>query len=474
MTGKGRMHMERILLFGTGLFYLYRKGSLAACLGDDEVVGFIDNHPPEGKAFEGKPVYLPQELQHAAYDRILLMSFGVREMAEQLLGLGVERSKISFYRAYRARKTRGKFELPVLPQARTKKEVLMISDDLRYEGSSTVLVYGAKVLQARGCQVTIAAPSVLPQLEAELARDGIRVVHVPTLPYVSDAEARWMRQYDALLVNRIVNLHVARVMRDMHPLLWVHAPGAPYTRRYEGVQYEFPEDGTREALAGVRVFGVSRLAAANVMRYYPDVPAGVLPYGVPDAWDGRVTVHDHPVFALIGYFHATKGQQAFLEAVRLLQARGAGKDAEFWLIGAQNPSAYGHAVRAMAEAMPAVRCKGVLTHEEMAEAYRRIDVVVSASPVEMLSTVCVECLMHADVCLLTRQNGVAPYLTNGVDGFVCEDNEPAHLAAAMERVLDARARWAEIGRNGRAVYEQHFSLDRFGDRLARELGLDGR
>ena len=121
------------------------------------------------------------------------------------------------------------------------------------------------------------------------------------------------------------------------------------------------------------------------------------------------------------------------------------------------------------QSLPFAHYKGVLTRSEMEEAYQRIDVVVCASQEETLSAVCIEGLMHAKVCLTTRNTGIADYLSDGVNGFLCQDNKPEHLPGVLERILDVRSRWEAIGHRGRDVYEANFSFEKFGNRLEREL-----
>ena len=461
--------MEKILLFGTGIFYANRKVALADVLGDDKIVGFLDNHSSAGQVIDGRPVYLPKEIREVSYDRILLMSNSVHEMREQLLEMDVPAEKISLFGEYRAQKVRGTFQLPVVVKD-GRPSVLMLSDEMKYDGASVVLTFAARALQRRGYQVTISAPYMHPDMEAELQSDGITFVCCPTIPYLSATEETWIAQYDILLVNVFSNIRVACTMRRMMPTFWwIHDAGEPYANNYPSMRYQFHAYDSEREMDGIHVMAVSRLAASVFLRHYPSVSIGVMPYGIPDTWDKWNMVGGRPVFAIIGYCDANKGQREFLDAVRILKEGHPDVAAEFWIIGAQSSSAYGREVVERAQALSCVKCKGVLTRSEMEEAYRYIDVVVCASHEEMLSTVCVEGLMHAKVCLTVRNNGLVSYLADGVNAFVCEDNQPGHLASAMERVLAAKQQWQSIGACGRKVYERHFSIEKFGERLEREL-----
>lgn len=466
--------MERLLLFGTGQFYIRRREALSAFLGQDEVVGFLDNRAQERRMMDGLPVYLPEELSQISYDRILLMSASVREMREQLLGLGIPSSQISFYEEYRARKTRDTFLLP-LPKkaAEGKKRILIIAHDMEYDGGSIVAVYAAKVLQIRGHVVTLTAPSIQPALAQDIRTMGVDFVLCPTLPYLGEREKLWIKQYEILVANVFHNSPVACSMRKELPVIWwIHEAGEAYSNIYPRIRYQFSEYDTPKQMDGIRIFGVSRLAADVFSRHYPSVPVGVLPYGIPDHWNHLVERHDVPVFAIVGTISALKGQLEFLQATRLLRKWQSCGDFEVWVIGAKGSRAYDRNVMELMQSLPFAHYKGVLTRSEMEEAYQRIDVVVCASQEETLSAVCIEGLMHAKVCLTTRNTGIADYLSDGVNGFLCQDNKPEHLAGVLERILDVRSRWEAIGHRGRDVYEANFSFEKFGNRLERELQFD--
>ena len=266
--------MERLLLFGTGQFYIRRREALSAFLGQDEVVGFLDNRAQERRMMDGLPVYLPEELSQISYDRILLMSASVREMREQLLGLGIPSSQISFYEEYRARKTRDTFLLP-LPKkaAEGKKRILIIAHDMEYDGGSIVAVYAAKVLQIRGHVVTLTAPSIQPALAQDIRTMGVDFVLCPTLPYLGEREKLWIKQYEILVANVFQNSPVACSMRKELPVIWwIHEAGEAYSNIYPRIRYQFSEYDTPKQMDGIRIFGVSRLAADVFSRHYPSVP----------------------------------------------------------------------------------------------------------------------------------------------------------------------------------------------------------
>lgn len=94
----------KLLLFGTGRFYQGRRDTLKKIMGDDVVIGFIDNCAADIGTFEGKRVLLPMQVKEVSFDRIVLMSSSFLEMRDQLLELGIPGKKICFWSEYQAEK----------------------------------------------------------------------------------------------------------------------------------------------------------------------------------------------------------------------------------------------------------------------------------------------------------------------------------------------------------------------------------
>lgn len=463
--------MEKLLLFGTGRFYQRRREKLYAMLGQDEIVGFLDNRAEEKRIVDGRPVYLPGELSGISYDRIILMSASIREMREQLLQRGVSAARISFYEEYLAAKVAGTVALPIrAASCREKKRILIVAYAMNYDGGTIVAVYAAQALQARGYDVTLTASAIHPDLARDVQAMGVEFVACPTLPYLGDKEREWIGQYDILIVNVFQNIQVACSMRRILPIIWwLHEAGEPYSAIYPHFRYQFSRYDSSTQMGGLQIFGVSPIASRVFSGYYPEVPIGVLPYGIPDTWTHEQARHEIPVFAIIGGIQALKGQRELLQAARVLWRKLRRMPFEVWLIGSESDNAYGREVSDLVQQCPFARFKGILTREKMETAYRSIDVVVCASQEETMSMTCIEGLMHAKVCLTTRNTGIASYLEDGVNGFVCEDNRPEHLADALERIWKARPQWDAIGRRGRMVYEEYFTMDAFGERLEQAL-----
>lgn len=101
---------------------------------------------------------------------------------------------------------------------------------------------------------------------------------------------------------------------------------------------------------------------------------------------------------------------------------------------------------------------------------RVIDVVVCASE-ETLSLTIVEGMMNSKICITTDNTGIAEYIEDGVNGFICKAGNADSLAEKMKYIIDHFNELDEVRKNARKTYEKFFTLDILGENLERELKL---
>ena len=81
----------KVLLFVTGDYYERYKKWFA----EEEVLALLDNSPSkQNMIIDGRKVLSPEEGIKLSYDAIIILSFYVKTMREQLISLGVPREKI--------------------------------------------------------------------------------------------------------------------------------------------------------------------------------------------------------------------------------------------------------------------------------------------------------------------------------------------------------------------------------------------
>ena len=81
----------KILIFGAGDYYERYKKWLA----QEEILALMDNSPQkQGTEVDGLKVMSPKEAVELPYEKIVILSFYVKEMKRQLIGLKVEEKDI--------------------------------------------------------------------------------------------------------------------------------------------------------------------------------------------------------------------------------------------------------------------------------------------------------------------------------------------------------------------------------------------
>jgi glycosyltransferase involved in cell wall biosynthesis len=106
------------------------------------------------------------------------------------------------------------------------------------------------------------------------------------------------------------------------------------------------------------------------------------------------------------------------------------------------------------------------------------DVLVLPSHDEVLPLVVLEALANAVAVICTPVGELPTVLTDGVNAQFVPVRDVDALAAALEKVLGEPELARTLGRNGRTLYEQQFSLARFFTSVARvhqrRFGVSGR
>jgi glycosyltransferase involved in cell wall biosynthesis len=107
---------------------------------------------------------------------------------------------------------------------------------------------------------------------------------------------------------------------------------------------------------------------------------------------------------------------------------------------------------------------GARLQDEIIAAYRRAAVFVLAPVVtddgdrDGIPNVLVEAMASGVPVVATRISGIPELITDGIDGLLVREHDPAALAGAIERLLRDPGLAARLGRAGRVRVEREFDL----------------
>lgn len=461
----------RIVVFGVGKFYKNRKQKL---LDNAEIVAFIDNNCSLwGTIIDGVKVYSPEEVNSIVYDKIILMSVNAYEMKCQLINIGVTKQKIYLYDEFLCYLERGELKIYFNEKNENDclhtKKILLISTNLGYNGGTLAAIYFAKAIQDKSYQIYIAAPDGDAKFIKEMVNLGVKIILYKNIIYAQYDELFWINSFDIVVINTLQMMKCACKIKKIKKIYWwLHESLVIYDWFIKE-----NSDMKQEDFDGIEIYAVSEPARNNFHRYYPGTKVDILTYGIPDIEnkDFLNLKKDKMVFAIIGGVSKIKGHDILLKAINKLTVKEQLKT-EFWIIGETfEKSDYYIELQDIMQENSKIRFWGELNRKEMDEIYSYIDVVLNPSRQDTGPIVVTEGMMHSKVCVTTNVTGMAQYIEDGKNGFICNVEDVNSLCKKISWIISHKDELDEIRKNARLTYEKYFTMEKFGERLEKALGL---
>lgn len=451
----------KAIIFGLGNYYRIQKPKLGS-LPDIEIVAFADNNSALWRTnIDGSPVIPPSEILSKTFDKLIIVSLYVSEIYNQLISLGVDKDKLISWPHFWSEQMKGRIEIfePEMEHENKGKKVLIISNDLNYDGASLAAVYAAKALNEY-CNAVLAVPFGNEKLIKETVNDGITVAVCAALPWLGEREQSWIEQFDAVIVNTFPMIESALEVRHARPVLWWLHESAD---NFPIVEMQYPEGMEGKEFRNINICAVSERAWRNFINKHSGWSGKILPLGIPDRLVKSEKKNKRKVlFAIIGIIYPIKGQDYFLDAVEKLLADG---KAEFWIIGGTGDNEYYKKISKRAALMDSVRLLGEMTRAQLDNIYPEIDVIVCASQEETLSIAVIEGMMWRKLCISTSSTGIAEYIDEGKNGFIVDYGDVDALADKMGQIINDIENLESMKDAARETYESFFSMRAFGRRL---------
>ncbi len=470
----------RILIFGAGDYYERYKKWLA----QEEILALMDNSPQkQGTEVDGLKVMSPEEAVGLPYEKIVILSFYVKEMKKQLIGLKVEEKDIlHFYDLHDFLRGRKPVYLADASERarqicgdpdKKKETILLLSTDmLRVGGPAKVLFSAGKILKKNGYSVLFAS-MVDGELRDEIEDAGIPVIVDANLQVDTMEEISWIQGFRLLICNTI-NFYVFLSKRDCNvPVVWWLHDSAFF---YGGVNADRLCGIPQEHLKIVSVGDVPRKAMHELA---PRFEIGELLYGTKDK--ESVRQRDFPpedtcienislrhassevCFAVIGYVEKRKGQDILVRAVRQLPVH-IRKRLRVYIVG-KDTSAMASDIREEIRNIPEIIMTGALDTEEFERMFDRMDVLVCPSREDPMPAAVTEAMRSGIPGIVSDAVGTAGYIRDGVEGWLFGNEDAGELAEKIKWCVEHKDQIEQTGRNARVVYERYFSMEAFEHRL---------
>lgn len=487
LTG-GRTRMK-ILLFGTGDYYnRYKKWFVR-----QDVTALLDNsRQKQHTIIDGLEVLSPEEGIRLDYDAIVILSFYVKQMKQQLLSLGVEPEKIYHFYDLHQLIAHDAVSEPVqyYPDAEEitacgkpgECKILLLSNDLLLGGPEIALFHAAQILKKNGYPVVFASMTDGP-LKKELIRSDIPVIVDENLQIATMHETAWVKAFSLVLCNTL-NFHVFLSERDTGiPVVWWLHDARFF---YDGVSRETMK---KISLHNLTAVSVGPVPAAAIREFLPDLECSGLLYGVADAAkdetvirravdvakDGTATAgadvccremrtgSGRVRFITIGFLEERKGQDILLQAVRSLPD-SIRHNSKFYIAGHGN-TLFGENLRSKCAEDKGIVFTGSVSRGEIHRLLGEADVLVCPSREDPMPTVAAEAMMHSVPCIVSDAAGTAAYIHDGGDGLVFPSGDAQALAKKIMWCVTDREKLAGMGKKARKLYEKYFSMPAFEKRF---------
>lgn len=454
------MSSLKIIIFGLGNQYQTMKRYL--CMTNTKIVALVDNDPELiGTIVDGYAVESPEHVRRYSYDFIILMSDSALAMRHQMIGMGIEQKKLVHYRDYI-----GNFpqETPTIAIGEPEKRVLILSNDFGYHGGSVAGLSLARVLAHHGLKVTIAVPSADKRFLREISFPSIRVVLVENLGFLSSENLKWTDAYAYVFANTIEMVRCAVKLAEKHKVyLWLHES----IDSYAGYEYWIDEIAKGIKRDYLHIGAVSDVARENFEKIYKThTEVEILPYGIEDQY-GKKDSYDVDgilTFAVIANHTPLKGLDVLLSALHLLS-----REQKAWfkifVAGKTYDNDYANKIRNEIVQENNASYLGELSREKMFELYSKADVVIIPSRRETMSLAATEAMMMKKPCIISDSAGMAEYIIHQWNGLVFKNESPEELADRIVWCIENRKLLKEIGENARKTYEEHFTMEKFGQRV---------
>lgn len=461
----------KILIFGTGDYYnRYKKW-----FSPEEITALLDNAPDkQGTFLDGIQVVSPERGAAFSYDAVVILSFYVKTMRQQLLELGVSEDKIyHFYDLNRLICHRNGGQAADYKKTiryyggaenvEPASAILLLSHNLNMGGPALALCHMARALRKQRKKIVIASMLDGPLREVFL-EEGIPVIVDVNLQVETMDDAGWPESYSLVICNTI-NFHVFLSKRNTDtPVVWWLHDSAFF---YDGVNPDVLKAVSSEKM---QVCAVGPVARSAMERFRPDLSIGDLLYGVTDE-AGRARRQEKGCgrvrFVTIGYIEERKGQDILVQALRKIP-KETRKRAEFYIVG-QDTSLLAGQIRKETEDIPEAVLTGVLDREKIHELLEEADVLVAPSREDPMPTVAAEAMMHGVPCLLSDATGTAGYIQDGTDGIVFRNGDAKQLADKIVWCIEHPRELSNMGNEARKVYENVFSMRVFEENVQRIL-----
>ena len=350
------------------------------------------------------------------------------------------------------------------------KRVFIMSHLLDMTGAPIVLVSAIPVLRSLGYEVVVLGPSDEGSLPLFLEAGAAVVTRRDCV--TSSTLWELASSADFVLANTVVEAPAVSTLNGgfVPVLWWLHDAFAGYPF----ITHKIP----KELADNVHIAAVGSHATAAMHSVRPKFKVEQLIYGLPDYARESFPRYDlsyaggRPLFVTVGSMEMRKGQDIYCEAIRLLPPEVREK-ASFLFVGKASDRDISAHVHALTEQFPHnVFYRKRLERPEIKSLMEQCTCIVCASRDDPMPTFVTEGLIFGKPSIVSEHTGTAGLITEGVDGFVYRNDDPAQLSKVLAHAIEHPDQLAAMKADCRKLYERYYTNEAYVStlvRLIREL-----
>ena len=350
------------------------------------------------------------------------------------------------------------------------KRVFIMSHLLDMTGAPIVLVSAIPVLRSLGYEVVVLGPSDEGSLPLFLEAGAAVVTRRDCV--TSSTLWELASSADFVLANTVVEAPAVSTLNGgfVPVLWWLHDAFAGYPF----ITHKIP----KELADNVHIAAVGSHATAAMHSVRPKFKVEQLIYGLPDYARESFPRYDlsyaggRPLFVTVGSMEMRKGQDIYCEAIRLLPPEVREK-ASFLFVGKASDRDVSAHVHALTEQFPHnVFYRKRLERPEIKSLMEQCTCIVCASRDDPMPTFVTEGLIFGKPSIVSEHTGTAGLITEGVDGFVYRNDDPAQLSKVLAHAIEHPDQLAAMKADCRKLYERYYTNEAYVStlvRLIREL-----
>lgn len=348
------------------------------------------------------------------------------------------------------------------------KTILLISHELSLTGAPRALLNMAIALRKLGAKPVILSLRGGP-LEKEINDSGVKLIVEFFLKQKLNVKQKCMTNFllgfDSILLNTLDTIHLIECFTTF--------PGTKICWLHEGyISFDYWRqilNLTNLFSLFDKIFVVGEYSKSITLGYVSDISKlNVLLYGIPEMqlFPAKKKTNEKVNFLLPGMLSVRKGQLILLKSLEYLSEEVrdqimiffVGPIGEIEILKTLKTSSYS-----------CVKYLGEYDHTKLMHFFCGMDVVLIPSLDDPMPIVGTEAMILEKTIVVSDHTGTASFIKDGVNGYKIPASNPEALAKVIENIVRSQEFLPYIGKAGKEIYDNNFTLEIFEQNVKKQL-----